>query len=179
MCSLCIAAAHIVREYQVETSTPRSIDRFDQRAVVLARRVEHEVGHVFLVARMADADAQAPEIRRAELRDDVPQAVVARMAAAVLDFHRPRRQVELVVRDQDFVGRDLVELRQRATAMPDSFIQVCGMTSQTRPGAAQMSVESGLLASARTLRAASRSTSQKPALWRSLSCLRPGCPGRR
>ncbi len=39
----------------------------DRRLLVFARRMQYEVGHVLLelqCARMADADAQAPEFRR-------------------------------------------------------------------------------------------------------------------
>jgi hypothetical protein len=35
------------------------------------------------------------------------------------------------VHDQDFLGLDLEEARQRATDLPDRFMKVCGSSSQT------------------------------------------------
>ncbi|CAI8951394.1 hypothetical protein EMIT0P12_60027 [Pseudomonas sp. IT-P12] len=59
---------------------------------------------------MADAKPQAVEgILITELRDDVAQAVVTAMAAALLEFGDARRQVEFVVRHQDFFGFDAEE----------------------------------------------------------------------
>ena len=60
---------------------------------------------------MADAEAQAPEVGGAQLRGDVAQTVVAGVAAALLQAHLTRVDVELVVRDEDLLGRDLVVLR--------------------------------------------------------------------
>jgi hypothetical protein len=53
---------------------------------------------------MADAQAQAPEIRRAELGLDVLQAVVAAVAAALLEADAAGWQVEFVMDDED-LGR--------------------------------------------------------------------------
>ncbi len=49
-----------------------------------------------------------------ELRGDVLQAVVSGDAAALLQPRGAGREIELVVHDQDLVGGDLVERRQRA-----------------------------------------------------------------
>src|SRR5258707_15834039 len=48
------------------------------------------------------------------MRDRVAQAVMASMATALLQAHRADRQVELIMRDQDLFGRNLVELAQLA-----------------------------------------------------------------
>ena len=63
---------------------------------------------------MADAEAQPPEVRRAELRGDVAQAVVAGDAAAELHLRLAGQEIELVVDDEDFVGRDREEARAAA-----------------------------------------------------------------
>jgi hypothetical protein len=79
----------------------------DIRQFFLARLVQHEIGHLLRQAegaRVADADAQAPEVRRAELGLDVLQAVVAAVAAALLQADAARRQVEFVVDDQFSAG---------------------------------------------------------------------------
>ena len=81
--------------------------------LLAARRLQDEVDDLRAIARMADAQAQPPEIL-AEVRDDVLQSVVAGRAAAALQLDTARRQVELVVHDQDLVRQDLVEPRQRA-----------------------------------------------------------------
>jgi hypothetical protein len=58
---------------------------------------------------MADAHADAPELRRAEGALHVAQAVVPRRAAAALHAQLAGREVELVMEGPDRVGRDLVE----------------------------------------------------------------------
>ncbi len=93
----------------------RLVDRFVNHLLLAGRRLaEHEAHHLVLVARMADADAQAVEVRViAELVLDVFQAVVAAVAAAELDFCHAGRQIQLVVRHQDLVGFDAVEIGHR------------------------------------------------------------------
>ncbi len=59
------------------------------------------------VAWVADAEAQPPELR-AEMLGDARHAVVARRAAAEPELRAPYRQVELVVRHQHVLDRDLV-----------------------------------------------------------------------
>src|SRR5882672_7544019 len=87
---------------------------FDQLAVRGGGRIEDIVGDEVPVARMTDADAQAPEPRAAELGGDVLQAVVAGHAAAELELRRPRRKVELVVHHQHLLREHLVEARERS-----------------------------------------------------------------
>ena len=50
----------------------------------------------------------------ADMRDGVAQAVVAAVAAALLQPHAADRQIEFVMRHQDLLGRDLVEIAQLA-----------------------------------------------------------------
>src|SRR5438270_10389795 len=87
--------------------------RFDQLALARGRRRQHVAGDEVLVPRVADADPQAPEPVRAELRRDVLQAVVSRDPAAELESRGARGKIELVVYDQDFLRLDLIEARER------------------------------------------------------------------
>jgi hypothetical protein len=72
---------------------------------------------------VANAKPQAVEsILIAQLRDDVAQAVVTAMAAALLELGDARRQVEFVVCHQDFFRLDAEEIGQAATAWPLRFM---------------------------------------------------------
>src|SRR3990172_6741206 len=84
-------------------------DRGVNQLLLRRRRPAQNIRHN-LVGRagMADADAQAHVVRRAELLGYIGEAVVAAVAAADLEPHRPRRQVEIVVRHQHPPGRYLV-----------------------------------------------------------------------
>src|SRR6185295_3616702 len=59
--------------------------------------------------RLADAEPQPPVVMRREALRDVPQAVVAGDAAALLEARDARLEVELVVHHQHFLGLDLEE----------------------------------------------------------------------
>src|SRR5262245_10096460 len=63
---------------------------------------------------MPDADPQPPEVFRAELLLDIAEPVMTRDAAAELQLHGARRKIQLVVRDEQLLGLDLVEARERA-----------------------------------------------------------------
>src|SRR5258707_5238166 len=69
---------------------------------------------------MADADAQSPEIARAERCGNVFQTIAAGKAATVLDLDASRLQIEFVVRDEYFRGCNPVEPRERAHREPAS-----------------------------------------------------------
>ncbi len=77
------------------------------------RALEHVIDHVAApsrlrpVARVADAEAQAPKLR-ADVLDHAADAVVPGAAAVELELHAARREVELVVRDEHVLDRDLV-----------------------------------------------------------------------
>ena len=66
---------------------------------------------LLLIARMADAEAQPPELRP-DVLDDAADAVVPGAAAVEPKLHAARRQVELVVGDEHVLGRDLVVVRR-------------------------------------------------------------------
>ena len=79
----------------------------DVRQFFLARRMQHEIDDFLREAeraRMADAEAQAPEVRRAKAGLDVLEAVVAAVAAALLEADAAGRQVEVVVDDENLAG---------------------------------------------------------------------------
>src|SRR5262245_12020756 len=63
--------------------------------------------------RLADADPQAPELI-AELRDEIADAVVARGATALLQLHDARREIQLIVRDENLLDGHFVERRDAA-----------------------------------------------------------------
>ena len=84
----------------------------DPLGVGLGEVAEDVVGDEALVAGMADAEADAGEVRP-DVGGDRADAVVAGGAAAGLGPHPAGREVELVVEDGDVAGLELVELRAR------------------------------------------------------------------
>jgi len=103
-----IRLGHLANRYPPEL---RTHDRFGHRieedveavAVGLREVIQDVVGDGVLAARMADADANAHEVR-AHVGRDRAQAVVAGKPAAFLDAHLARREVDLVVEDDDVLG---------------------------------------------------------------------------
>ena len=61
-------------------------------------------------AGVANAEAQAPEIRRTEFGLNVFQTIVTAIAAALFEADATRWQVEFVVNDENFFGRDFVKI---------------------------------------------------------------------
>ncbi len=86
---------------------------FDQHPFGLRRPAQDVVQHVAAVAGMADAEPQAREIVAAQMGDKVAQAVVSAVTAGPLQPHRARRQIQIVMHDQDLRQRNPVEPRQR------------------------------------------------------------------
>src|SRR6188508_149667 len=84
-----------------------------RRFLVAAGPLQHVVDDfaaaagLLVVARMTDAEAQAPE-RRADVLDDAGDTLVTRAAAIEPELRAAGRQVELVVGDEHALGRDLV-----------------------------------------------------------------------
>ena len=81
-----------------------------QGAVFGTRFVQHIADHQIAVAGVADAEAQAVEVRRAEFGLDVFQAVVSAVAAAELEADLAAGNVEFVVDDEDFLRPDFIKL---------------------------------------------------------------------
>src|SRR3982750_1630749 len=73
----------------------------------LGEVAQHVAEDALLVARVADAEADAAEVPGAEAGIDAAQAVVASRAAAELDADLAGGEVELVVEDDDVGGLDL------------------------------------------------------------------------
>ncbi len=92
----------------------------DDLLVLGGRRLQHVADHGVLVTRVADPDAQPREVPAAELRDHVAQPVVTTVTAAALQPHRARRQIDLVVGDEDLLALEAIEIgdgRDRAPAV--------------------------------------------------------------
>src|ERR1700730_2190973 len=89
----------------------------DRLLLFQARPVKNVIGDLLFrkrtLARVADADSQPPEGRRAERRGDILESIVTGAAAAFLELDGAWLQVELVVRDQDFLRCNAIETRQR------------------------------------------------------------------
>ena len=76
-------------------------------------------------------EAQPPEIG-ADMRDHIAQAVVAAVAAALLEPRDPGRQIDVVVHHQDLGRRDAIEVRATATTgAPLRFMNAVGLSSHS------------------------------------------------
>lgn len=75
--------------------------------------MQYVVDDLRAIAGMADAQPQAPEVR-ADVRDDVAQAVVTAVTAAQFETGVTDRQIEFVVRDQNFGRRNFHVIGNRA-----------------------------------------------------------------
>ena len=84
----------------------------DGDACVLRWFLQHPAYDGFFVSGVANADFQAPILVAAQLRMNVAQAIVSRMAATVFEFGLLRRDVELVMRDQDLLRLNFKKTRQ-------------------------------------------------------------------
>jgi hypothetical protein len=83
----------------------------------------------FLLARVADADSQPPEIRRAQPRTDVLQAVVTGDTSPHFQLYIARLEVELIVDDKVSSGAR-GKPASADTACPLRFMNVIGFSSQ-------------------------------------------------
>src|SRR5690625_1007260 len=87
----------------------RALDGVDDGLFLqLAGAAEHPGGDRFANARVAYADAQPPEVVAVQVGKNAAHAVVAAVAAALLEARRARQQVKLVVGHQDVFGGDVV-----------------------------------------------------------------------
>ena len=116
-----------------------------------------------------------------ELRLDVLQAVVAGVAAAELELHLARQQVEFVVHDEDLVRLDLEEARQRRDRLARQVHERHRLQQPERPGrrgsrARPARSSCARAASVTAACAATASIHQKPALCRVASYSGPGLP---
>ena len=67
---------------------------------------KHPVDDLRLVSGMAYAQAQTPIVAGAKLGVNVPQAVMAGVAAAEFEFDLPRGDAEFIMGDQNFLRRN-------------------------------------------------------------------------
>src|SRR5271170_3576386 len=93
----------------------RAADGFDPTRLRLGEVAQHVIVDQRLVAGMADADPH-PLIVVADMGGDRAQAVVAGIAAADLDPHFGRREIELVVDDDERAQVQLRIAQRRADA---------------------------------------------------------------
>ena len=110
-------ALHLARKQQLERREGKLDGLLDRFALVGRGLAKHVVDHLGPDARVPDAQAQPPEVGGAELGLDVLQAVVPGRAAALLELHVSRQQVEFVVRDEDLLRLDLEEARERGNRL--------------------------------------------------------------
>ena len=103
----------VAHEYRQDSKTARDgIVNFVLFS--LAGWVQDVINDLIAIARMVDAEAQAVKIFAAKRGDDVAQAVVAAVTAAVFQFDRAFRQIEFVVNDEDFFRGEVVEFGECA-----------------------------------------------------------------
>ena len=83
--------------------------------VAIQRRgcAQYVIRHVTTRARSADADAQAHKFIAAQLINDVTQAIVSGVSAALFYFQCTGRDIQLIVCNQNVGDLDLVEVRDR------------------------------------------------------------------
>ena len=115
----------VAREHQRHHRTTSINRRVDRDEFVAPRRMQYEIGDLLCEAQRSggpDADAHAPEIGAAERRLDIAQAVVARVAPALLDFDLPRHEVEFVVQHKHVLGRQFVKAHQGANASAGAWL---------------------------------------------------------
>src|SRR5690348_1067561 len=105
----------------------RTRDRIQHRVFVRCGRIaEHPRRHAIAVARVADADAQAMELPVPELRDNVADAVLAAVAAVEFQTRGAGRQIQVVVHDQQFFGRELPVIQRRHDRAAAFVHEGCG-----------------------------------------------------
>jgi hypothetical protein len=75
--------------------------------------MQYVIDDLRAIARMAHAQAQTPKIG-ADVRDDVAQTVMATVAAAQLEAPLSHREIELIVRYQNFCWCDFHVIGNRA-----------------------------------------------------------------
>jgi len=76
------------------------------------RSPQHKAGHLRTVAGMADTQTQAVKcVVVAQFGDDVAQTVVPAVPATFLALDHARRQIQLVVGNQDFFRCNAIETR--------------------------------------------------------------------
>ena len=115
----------------------RTVERLVDRLLVLAvRRCSTKSPTSWLrasVTRMADADAQPPEVRRGQARWTSLRPLCPAVPPPRFILPTPGSEVELVVHDQDLVReRSCSTAPSATTAWPERFMKVVGLSSQTR-----------------------------------------------
>src|SRR5690606_3283701 len=98
-------------------------DPFSFLQLVAARRVQDEAGHLLRQAErpwMTDTQPKAPEVRTGKGGLDVAQAVMARMAPALLQLDVTRQKIQFIVQHQHLFRDQPAEAHQRAGGLAGS-----------------------------------------------------------
>ena len=104
---------HVAAGHQLEGFERFADAVLDRLALRQRRLAQHVAGDLVAMARMADAQPQAPEVAAAQLGLHVLEPVVAGVAATLLELELAGGDLELVVDGEDLLRRDLEEARQR------------------------------------------------------------------
>src|ERR1700730_2916133 len=113
----------------------RAAQSLDPRDLRFGEIAKHIIVHQRLVAGMPDADPHAA-VLVAEMFGQGSEAVMAGVAAARLDPHLARRQIEFVVKDDNVSRIDLTIARRRAGGSA-GFIHVGLRLEQNHPFAGE------------------------------------------
>lgn len=94
-------------------------DGIKQCLLVLCRRpTEHPRGDAIFVSGVTNADAQAVKLTVTKVRKNIPQAILATMAAVEFQARRTRRKIQIVVYNQALFRFDPVVTQGRSDRMP-------------------------------------------------------------
>ena len=149
-------------------------------ALPLVRRgpVKHIVDHLVPMTGMADADAQPQEIVATQMRDQIAQTVVAAVATALFETRRTRRQIQLIMDDQNLATRNPEESGQRchrpATAVHErrGFLQAAVVALEL--AAADIGMELCLVVQATAMVVGKPVNKPEPGVMPGLCIFRPG-----
>ena len=163
------AAGRTLSQVAAALSSPRTICGQIASALSMAlvdlllflasRGLEHEVHHLVAVARMADADAQAPVVVGAEVGGGVLRPLWPPRPPPNLRRSWPG-DVELVVHEEDLGRFDAVEARSAPIAWPERFMKVCGISSHM-PASRALATRPWKRIRARSARRAGRRAARK------------------
>ena len=93
---------------------------------------------------MANADAQAPEIWRAEFGLDIFQTIVPAIAATLFEADAAGRQVEFIMDDEDFLRRNLLKIGQCCDRLAGTVHEGAGFQQPDVISARRLAIELGL-----------------------------------
>src|ERR1035437_171203 len=105
-------AAETVAHHRQDSSGGARQPRRETLALLSGERLEHVVHHAIALDRSRDADAHAHEILGAQRIGDGEHALLSGRAAAAFEPQSAERQVDVIVDDDEILGRDAVLAQQ-------------------------------------------------------------------